>query len=64
MAYRLFGCVTTGEAWQFLQLQGLNLLIARTRLYINELPQILEVFQAIVAHFLTSVTLPEHPVPT
>ena len=32
---RIFGCVTTGETWQFLRLEGPILGIERTRLYID-----------------------------
>jgi hypothetical protein len=37
----LYGCVTTGEAWQFLSLHQSLLTIDATRYYINDLEQIL-----------------------
>ncbi|MFO1433500.1 MAG: hypothetical protein U1F76_25955 [Candidatus Competibacteraceae bacterium] len=46
----IYGCVTTGEDWQFLQLQGTTVLIGRQRLYIDNVGRILAVFQAIFAH--------------
>jgi hypothetical protein len=39
----LYGCVTTGEAWQFLRLYENQLTIDSTRYYINDLEQILGV---------------------
>jgi hypothetical protein len=44
----LHGCVTTGEAWQFLQLEGSSVTIDRTRIYIDNVAGILSHFQAIV----------------
>ena len=35
-----FGCVTTGEAWQFLRLEGKVVLIDRSRYYINSVGEI------------------------
>jgi len=48
----VYGCVTTGEAWQFLRLSGDTLTIDSRRYYINELPLILGVFQIILSEFL------------
>jgi hypothetical protein len=44
----IFGCVTTGETWQFLRLQEQSLLIDRDIFYINELEKILGVLQAVL----------------
>jgi hypothetical protein len=44
----LHGCVTTGEAWQFLRLEGSSVTIDRTRIYIDNVAGILSYFQAIV----------------
>jgi hypothetical protein len=44
-----YGCVTTGEAWQFLQLAGAEVIIDRGRLYIDNVGAILAAFGAIVA---------------
>src|SRR5205807_2439021 len=45
----LYGCVTTGEAWQFLCLTGADVAVDRGRLYIDNVGAILAVFGAIVA---------------
>jgi len=37
----MYGCVTTGETWQFLKLTGTDLLIHPTRIPLQELPKIL-----------------------
>jgi hypothetical protein len=44
----VYGCVTTGEAWQFLRLQGSAVTVDRLRLYIDNVGGILSVFTAIV----------------
>jgi hypothetical protein len=43
----IFGCVTTGEAWQFLRLEGDAVILDRTRLYIATVGLILAALQAI-----------------
>ncbi len=45
----VFGCVTTGEAWQFLRLRETELAIDKDRYYIDNVGAILAVFQAIIA---------------
>jgi hypothetical protein len=45
----LFGCVTTGEAWQFLRLEGAAVLIDRRRYYIDNVGLVLAAWQAAVA---------------
>ena len=45
----VFGCVTTGETWQFLRLEGSILGIDRIRFYIDNVGLILAVWQAILA---------------
>lgn len=45
----VYGCVTTGEAWQFLVLEGTAVTIDRTRIYIDNVGAILGMFAAIVA---------------
>lgn len=52
---RLFGCVTTGEAWQFLRLEGTAAGIDRTRYYINNVGLVLAVWQAVIAQFRVAV---------
>jgi hypothetical protein len=44
----VFGCVTTGENWQFLRLEGAVLAIDRIRYYIDNVGLILAVWQAIL----------------
>ncbi len=44
----IFGCVTTGEAWQFLQLEDEFVHIDSKRYYINNVGQVLGVFQVII----------------
>jgi hypothetical protein len=44
----VYGCVTTGEIWQFLSLDGAALTIDRLRYYLDNVAGILAVFQAIV----------------
>jgi hypothetical protein len=53
---RVFGCVTTGEAWQFLRLDETELRLDTARYYIDNVGGILAVFQAIVDAF----GLPDH----
>ncbi len=44
----VFGCVTTGETWQFLKLEDNIIYIDRMRYYINEVGRILRVWQNII----------------
>ena len=44
----LFGCVTSGEDWQFLRLEGEEIIIDRKRLYIDNVGGILATLQAII----------------
>jgi hypothetical protein len=44
----VYGCVTTGETWQFLRLAEPNALLDRTRYYLDNVGGILGVLQAIV----------------
>ena len=46
----LFGCVTTGEVWQFLQLDGTDVTIDQNRLFINDVGDILAAIQLILIH--------------
>jgi hypothetical protein len=45
----VYGCVTTGEAWQFLRLAEAVVVLARRRVYIDAVGGILAVLQAILA---------------
>jgi hypothetical protein len=51
----IFGCITTGEAWQFLKLEPDLLIIDSDRYYINEVGAILAVLQAIVSQFVPAL---------
>jgi len=48
-AISLFGCVTTGEIWQFLKLREAVVLIDEERYYLDDIGSILAVIQSIVA---------------
>ena len=45
----VFGCVTSGEVWQFLRLEGADLTMNSLRLFIDNVGGILAAFQAILA---------------
>jgi hypothetical protein len=49
----IYGCVTTGETWQFLRLDGIRLTIDTERHYIVDLDVLLGIFQRIVEEALT-----------
>jgi hypothetical protein len=44
----MYGCVTTGTEWQFLKLVGKTCIVDAKRYYINDLPALLGVLQAII----------------
>jgi hypothetical protein len=43
----IFGCVTTGENWQFLKLEENNVIVDSERFYLSEVENILGVFKSI-----------------
>jgi hypothetical protein len=45
----IFGCVTTGETWQFLRLDGTTAAIDRKRYYIDNVGLVLAAWQAVIA---------------
>ena len=49
MTRTLYGCVTTGEAWQFLKLNGQRVELAKKRYYLDDVPGILGSWVAVVA---------------
>ena len=53
----IFGCVTTGEDWQFLKLERDDVLIDSERSYIDRVDKILGMFQAIMACYTPSLTV-------
>ena len=46
----IFGCVTTGEVWQFMQLRGQIAFVDKRRFYLDDVGHILAAFQAILAN--------------
>ncbi len=57
-AIPIFGCITTGEIWQFLKLQEAEVLIDENRYYLDDVGSILAVIQAIIAEDLTLLDQP------
>ncbi|MEM9540933.1 MAG: hypothetical protein AAGA60_15700 [Cyanobacteria bacterium P01_E01_bin.42] len=51
----IYGCVTTGEDWQFLQLVGDRVSIDNRRYYINELEKILGIFQTMIDSYFKNL---------
>lgn len=49
----MFGCVTTGEIWQFLKLAGSTVSMDERRYYLDDIGGILAVIQSIVAQELS-----------
>ncbi len=47
----IYGCATTGLDWQFLKLENQLVTIESSVKYINELPQLLGIFQRIIDEF-------------
>ena len=50
----VYGCVTTGETWQFLQLADHAVVLDRDRYYLDNVPRILGAFLAICNDFSVS----------
>lgn len=44
----MFGCVTTGEAWQFLRLRGQDLVVDADRYYLNNVDRVLGILVAVM----------------
>ncbi len=53
----IFGCVTTGEIWQFLKLEDASICIDADRYFIDNVGVILGILQAIVAWYKDSSAL-------
>jgi hypothetical protein len=51
----VYGCVTTGEAWQFLRLDGSRVVLERRRFYINAIGEILAALRTILVECGVSV---------
>jgi hypothetical protein len=45
----IHGCVTTGEDWQFLRLEGASVIVQPNRIFIDNVGGILAMFRAIIA---------------
>lgn len=46
----IFGCVTTGETWQFLKLEETEVIVDTNRFFISEIGKILGVFKSITSY--------------
>ena len=47
----VYGCVTTGDDWQFLKLENDTIFIDKRKYYLNELGELLSVFQYIIDYY-------------
>lgn len=47
----IYGCVTTGDDWQFLKLEDDTVYIDTERYYLDNVPQILGILQNIIEHY-------------
>lgn len=56
--FPIFGCVTTGEIWQFLKLQESVVWMDERRYYLDDIESILAVIQLIVAQELSLLAAP------
>jgi hypothetical protein len=54
----IYGCVTTGENWQFLRLAGTDVTIGQGRLYIDNVGGILAALRACVQHAMAAPSQP------
>lgn len=57
----IFGCVTSGEIWQFLKLEAEWIHIDKNHYYINELENILGILQAIINFYRVLLDKPGKP---
>lgn len=53
--YPIFGCVTTGEIWQFLKLQKSVVSMDERRYYLDDVGSILAVIQRIITEYLSPI---------
>ncbi len=51
----IYGCVTTGDEWLFMKLDKNELLVDKQTYYLNQLPEILGVFQHIIEYYKTTL---------
>ena len=52
----IYGCVTTGTEWQFLKLENKTCWVDKQRYYINDLPSLLGVLQAIIDFYIPQIS--------
>ncbi len=52
----IFGCVTTGEAWQFLKLEQERIIIDTKRYYIDHVEHILGILHVIIEFYTTLIS--------
>jgi len=47
----IYGCVTTGDNWQFMKLEGNEILIDLKKYYLGDVPELLGVFQSVITFY-------------
>jgi len=52
---QIYGCVTTGDIWQFLKLENNEILIDTRRYYLGNVAELLGVFQQIITYCIKSI---------
>jgi hypothetical protein len=52
---QIYGCVTTGDDWQFLKLENNEILIDTRRYYLGNVAELLGVFQQVISYYITSL---------
>ncbi len=52
----IYGCVTTGDDWIFLKLEGDNIFVDTKKYYLSEIENILGVFQEIIDYYKVILT--------
>jgi hypothetical protein len=53
----IYGCVTTGDVWQFLKFQDNTVFIHHERYYLNQIEIILGIFQSIIDEMIPATTI-------
>jgi hypothetical protein len=48
---KLYGCTTTGDVWQFIELSNNMLYIDNNKYYLGEIGSLLGVFQGIIDYY-------------
>jgi len=47
----IYGCVTTGDDWLFMKLEGQQILIDIKKYYLGDVPELLGVFQSVITFY-------------